>query len=144
MKKLDFISGMKKLSSFYLKEFTNEQLSLWYEMFEEIPEDIFNQAIKEISKENKYMPNASELYDKCSFLNKNNLMNIANYMYQDGYFHRGVKRLSDEQALRNLDKTIMWLEKGIIPSFLKEDIQDYMKKYKQSQIQNQERLKIEC
>ena len=24
MKKLDFISGMKKLSSFYLKEFTNE------------------------------------------------------------------------------------------------------------------------
>ncbi len=117
MKKLDFISGMKKLSSFYLKEFTNEQLWLWYEIFEEIPEDIFNQAIKEISKENKYMPNASELYDKCSSLNKNNLMNIANYMYQDGYFHRGVKRLSDEQVLRNLDKTIMWLEKGIYHHF---------------------------
>ena len=98
-------------------------------MFEEIPEDIFNQAIKEISKENKYMPNASELYDKCSSLNKNNLMNIANYMYQDGYFYRGVKRLSDEQSLRNFDKTIMWLEKGIIPSFLKEDMQEYMKKY---------------
>ena len=144
MKKLDFISGMKKLSSFYLKEFTNEQLSLWYEMFEEIPEDIFNQAIKEISKENKYIPNASLLHDKCSSLNKNNLMNIANYMYQDGYFHRGVKRLSDEQALRNFDKTVMWLEKGIIPSFLKEDMQEYMKKYKQSQIQNQERLKIKC
>ena len=144
MKKLDFLSSMKKLSSFYLKEFTNEQLSLWYEMFEEIPADIFNQAVKEISKENKYMPNASELYDKCSSLNKNNLMNIVNYMYQDGYFHRGVERLSDEQALRNLDKTVIWLEKGIIPSFLKEDMQDYMKKYKQSQIQDQERLKIEC
>ena len=90
------------------------------------------------------MPNASELYDKCSSLNKNNLMNIVNYMYQDGYFHRGVERLSDEQALRNLDKTVMWLEKGIIPSFLKEDMQEYMKKYKQSQIHDQERLKIEC
>ena len=65
-------------------------------------------------------------------------------MYDDGYFHRGVERLSDEQARRNLDKTMMWLDKGIIPSFLKEDMQEYMKKYKQLQIQNQERLMIEC
>ena len=76
--------------------------------------------------------------------NKNNLLDLVKFMYDDGYFHRGVERLSDEQASRNLDKTMMWLEKGIIPSFLKEDMQEYMKKYKQSQIQDQERLKIEC
>ncbi len=141
---LEFISGMKKLSSFYFKELTNDQISLWYEMFQDISVDVFNQAIKEISRENKFMPNANELFNKCSQLNKNNLLDLVKFMYDDGYFHRGVERLSDEQASRNLDKTMMWLEKGIIPSFLKEDMQEYMKKYKQFQIQDQERLKIEC
>jgi len=144
MTTLEFISGMKKLGSFYFKELTNEQISLWYEMFQDVSVDVFNQAIKEVSRENKFMPNANELFNKCSQLNKNNLLDLVKFMYDDGYFHRGVERLSDEQASRNLDKTMMWLEKGIIPSFLKEDMQEYMKKYKQSQIQDQERLKIEC
>lgn len=144
MTTLEFISGMKKLGSFYFKELTNEQISLWYEMFQDVSVDVFNQAIKEISRENKFMPNANELFSKCSQLNKNNLLDLVKFMYDDGYFHRGVEKLSDEQAGRNLDKTMMWLEKGIIPSFLKEDMQEYMKKYKQSQIQDQERLKIEC
>ena len=144
MTTLEFISGMKKLGSFYFKELTNEQISLWYEMFQDVSVDVFNQAIKEISRENKFMPNANELFNKCSQLNKNNLLDLVKFMYDDGYFHRGVERLSDEQARRNLDKTMMWLDKGIIPSFLKEDMQEYMKKYKQSQIQDHERLKIEC
>ena len=144
MTTLEFISGMKKLGSFYFKELTNEQISLWYEMFQDVSVDVFNQAIKEISRENKFMPNANELFNKCSQLNKSNLLDLVKFMYDDGYFHRGVERLSDEQALRNFDKTVMWLEKGIIPSFLKEDMQEYMKKYKQFQIQDQERLKIEC
>ena len=144
MTTLEFISGMKKLGSFYFKELTNEQISLWYEMFQDVSVDVFNQAIKEISRENKFMPNANELFNKCSQLNKSNLLDLIKFMYDDGYFHRGVERLSDEQASRNLDKTMMWLEKGIIPSFLKEDMQEYMKKYKQSQIQKKERIKIEC
>ena len=136
MTTLEFISGMKKLGSFYFKELTNEQISLWYEMFQDVSVDVFNQAIKEISRESKFMPNANELFNKCSQLNKNNLLDLVKFMYDDGYFHRGVERLSDEQASRNLDKTMMWL--------VKEDMQEYMKKYKQSQIQDQERLKIEC
>ena len=144
MTTLEFISGMKKLGNYYFKELTSEQISLWYEMFQDVSVDVFNQAIKEISRENKFMPNANELFNKCSQLNKNNLLELINFMYDDGYFHRGVERLSDEQARRNLDKTLMWLDKGIILSFLKEDMQEYMKKYKQSQIQDHERLKIEC
>lgn len=144
MTTLEFISSMKKLGNYYFKELTSEQISLWYEMFQDVSVDVFNQAIKEISRENKFMPNANELFNKCSQLNKNNLLELINFMYDDGYFHRGIEKLSDEQARRNLDKTMMWLDKGIIPSFLKEDMQEYMKKYKQSPIQDQERLKIEC
>ena len=66
MTKLDFISGMKRLSSYYLKELTNDQLEAWYEMFKNVRVEDFNIAIKLISKENEYMPTAQMLYKKCS------------------------------------------------------------------------------
>ena len=47
MTQLDFISGMKRLSSYYFKELTNDQLVIWYEMFKDVSSDDFNQAIKE-------------------------------------------------------------------------------------------------
>ena len=37
----------------------------------------------------------------------------------------------------------MWLKEGIIPSFLKEDIKEYMRMNKRLQIQDQELKKIE-
>ena len=47
-------------------------------------------------------------------------------MKEDGYFKRGVYgELSEEQEFRNYDKALMWLDKGIIPEFLREDIKKY-------------------
>ena len=54
MTQLEFISGMKRLSSYYFKELTNDQLEAWYEMFKEVRVEDFNKAIKLISKENKH------------------------------------------------------------------------------------------
>lgn len=144
MTQLEFISGMKKLGSYYFKELTNEQLVLWYDMFKDITYDVFDRAIQELSHESQYMPNANILFEKCSNVNKSDLCNIAQLMFDDGYFHRGVERLSDEQAHRNFDKTMMWLEKGIIPSFLKEDMQEYIFKNKQMKLEQSERLQIKC
>ena len=144
MTQLDFISGMKRLSSYYFKELTNDQLVIWYEMFKDVSIDDFNQALKEISRESQYMPNANILLEKCSQINIRNISRVVQFMYEDGYFHKGVERLSDEQANRNFDKTMMWIEKGIIPSFLEDDINSYLVKYKQSKLDNKERLKLQC
>lgn len=144
MTQLDFISGMKRLSSYYFKELTNDQLVIWYEMFKDVSIDDFNQAIKEISRESQYMPNANILLEKCSQINIRNISQIVQFMYEDGYFHRGVERLSDEHANRNFDKTMMWIEKGIIPSFLEDDINSYLVKYKQNKLDSKERLKLQC
>lgn len=144
MTQLDFISGMKRLSSYYFKELTNDQLVIWYEMFKDASIDDFNQAIKEISRESQYMPNANILLEKCSQINIRNISQIVQFMYEDGYFHRGVERLSDEHANRNFDKTMMWIEKGIIPSFLEDDINSYLVKYKQNKLDSKERLKLQC
>lgn len=144
MTHLDFISGMKRLSSYYFKELTNDHLAIWYEMFKDVSIDDFNQAIKEISRESQYMPNANILLEKCSQINIRNISQIVQFMYEDGYFHSGVEKLSDEHANRNFDKTMMWIEKGIIPSFLEDDINSYLVKYKQSRLDNKERLKLQC
>ena len=144
MTQLDFISGMKRLSSYYFKDLTNDQLVIWYDMFKDVNIDDFDQAIKELSRESQYMPNSNILLEKCSQINIRNISQVVQFMYEDGYFHKGVERLSDEQANRNFDKTMMWIEKGIVPSFLEEDINSYLSKYKQSKLENKERLKLQC
>ena len=65
MTQLDFISGMKRLSSYYFKELTKDQLVIWYDMFKDVNIDDFDQAIKELSRESQYMPNANILPDLC-------------------------------------------------------------------------------
>jgi hypothetical protein len=144
MTKLDFISGMKRLSSYYFKELTNDQLEAWYEMFKNVRVEDFNIAIKLISKENEYMPTAQMLYKKCSQAYKEFLIEIAKYMMEDGYFYLGVQRLDEKQAKRNLDKTIDWIEKSGMPEFLREDFEYYIKKYKKHQLDYIERLKLQC
>lgn len=47
-------------------------------------------------------------------------------MKRKGYFQEGIKPLDTEHELRNYDKSLMWLEKGIIPEFLREDIKKYI------------------
>ena len=99
--------------------------------------NLVSKAIDKIISKNKYMPSIAEIIDECESVNVNYLLSIVKVMYDDGYFHKGIERLSDEQASRNYDKTINWLEKGIIPSFLKNDMEEYMKNYEQ--IESQER-----
>lgn len=49
-------------------------------------------------------------------------------MKNDGYFKLGVEPLSPEQEDRNYSKSIRWIERGIIPGFLLEDMQKYINK----------------
>lgn len=50
-------------------------------------------------------------------------------MKDNGYFKKGYKEeLYDIQASRNYEKTLLWLEKGILPHFLQDDIKKYSTK----------------
>ena len=61
----------------------------------------------------------------------NRILDTLTEIKEDGYFKRGTYgELSEEQEFRNYDKALMWLDKGIIPGFLKEDIKEYMNKSK--------------
>jgi hypothetical protein len=84
------------------------------------------------------------LNKKCSQAYKEFLIEIANYMMEDGYFYLGVQRLDETQAKLNLYKTIGWIEDSGMPGFLKDDFEYYIKKYKRHQLDNNERLKLQC
>lgn len=125
----------------FFRDMTKEDvlglIAMYKEQLNGYSYNLVSKAIDKIISKNKYMPSIAEIIDECESVNVNYLLNIVKVMYDDGYFHRGIERLSDEQASRNYDKTINWLEKGIIPSFLKADMEEYMKNHEQ--IESQER-----
>ena len=56
MDKLDFVGGIKILSSCYQKVIRNDDISIWYEMLQDIQPEVFKKAIIELCKERTYMP----------------------------------------------------------------------------------------
>ena len=62
-------------------------------------------------------------------------------MMKNGYFHQGFIRsngeqimLDDNQAFRNYEKATRFLERGIVPDWLQEDINYYFGMMKQEKL----------
>ena len=128
MDNLDFAEGMKILSSCYHKDISNDDLIIWYEMLHDVEPEVFRKAIIDLCKERSYMPTIHDILDKTKITKNNYYLSILEQMKKDGYFRLGVEPLSTEQEERNYDKSIRWIERGIIPGFLLEDMQKYINK----------------
>ena len=128
MDKIDFTEGMKILSSCYHKDISNDDFVIWYEMLQDVEPEVFRKAIIELCKERSYMPTIHDILDKTKITKNNYFLSILEQMKKDGYFKSGVVPLPSEQEERNYDKSIRWIERGIIPGFLLEDMQKYINK----------------
>lgn len=124
------IARLKIAYPYYFKELTMEELAGLVSMYQE-ELGIYNEltlmnAIKSIIRKNKFIPTLKELIDECENFKSYKKNNIIEKMRADGYFKRCVVgELDDMHAIRNYEKTLMWLEKGIIPSWLLEDMKNY-------------------
>lgn len=130
MDKLDFVEGIKILSPCYQKVISNDDISIWYEMLQDIGSEVFKKAIIELCKERAYMPTIHDILDKTKVVKNNYYLSILEQMKKDGYFKLGVVPLSPEQEDRNYVKSIRWIEREIIPGFLLEDMQKYINRGK--------------
>ena len=128
MTKIDFIKGMKLLQGSYSKDFTEDELQIWYIQFENINTDTFYKAINNIVRTSKFMPSIAEILEKCSEENNTKRFEIIDYMKEQNYFKEETE----------YNKAITWLEKNIIPEWFKND----MKKYYKKQIEMKEQLKL--
>ena len=136
MDKIDFVEGIKILSSCHQKVISNDDISIWYEMLQDIEPEVFKKAIIELCKERAYMPTIHDILDKTKITQNNYYLSILEQMKKDGYFKLGVVPLSPKQEDRNYGKFIRWIERGIIPGFLLEDMQKYINRDKKLNSKN--------
>lgn len=61
MTKEDFLKGIKLLTIAYNKEFTEEQIEVWYSILGEYKVDEFSKAIQELIKTEKFMPSIAHI-----------------------------------------------------------------------------------
>ena len=117
MKPIEFTQQMKILSVSYGKDLDEETVEVWYEYFKSIEKEVFKRALKKIITTSKYMPSISEILEECEKTDKEIKLNVLDQMKERGYF----------KDVSEYEKTIMWLEKGIVPKWLLEDMR---KEYK--------------
>lgn len=128
MDKLDFAEEIKILSSCYQKVISNDDILIWYEMLKDIESEAFKKTIIELCKERAYMPTIHDILDKTKTVKNNYYLSILEQIKKDEYFRLAVEPLSPEQEDKNYGKSIRWIERGIIPGFLLEDMQKHINK----------------
>ena len=84
MNQAEFARCMKRLSSFYFKDFNSDDLMAWYELFKDIKAKTLEQAITDIVKESKFMPNINQLLEKCKSTTNSFYLAIIDKMFKDG------------------------------------------------------------
>ena len=138
------IIRLKTAYPYYFKDLKEEETLGMYAMYEEelsqYNEETLINAIKEIIRTSKYMPSLNEIIEMCEKSRVHQTNEIVELMWKDGYFKKGAYgELDDSQAYRNYNKTLKFIEEGIIPEWLKED----MKKYYNQMLTNKEVKLIE-
>lgn len=68
MRKEDFLKGITFLTIAYNKEFTQEQISVWYDFFKNDDYEVFRQAVKRIIPKNQFMPSIAELKSEITLI----------------------------------------------------------------------------
>lgn len=104
MTKDQFLKGITFLTIAYNKEFTEEQVSVWYEFFKDDSYDNFRNAVKRIISKKQFMPSIAELKSEIALLSNPVLQlnadkeweNVLNAVRKYGSYN-------EEKAMNSLD-----------------------------------------
>lgn len=132
MKQEELVKGLKVLGIAYGKDFNQEECATYYEFLQEYTYETFKTAVKNIIKKSKFLPKISELVEECENCKELIRFEVIEFMKAKGYFKSPIE----------YEKTIMWYSRGIIPSWLKEDLNKYYKMMQQDKLQYQEQKLI--
>lgn len=123
------IAKLKIAYPYYFKELSNEEfiglISMYQEELGNYNDLTLTTAIKTIIRNNKFMPTLKEIIDECERCRTYNGNSILEKMRNDGYFSRGIKKLSSQQEIRNYEKALHWFENGVVPLWLLNDMKKY-------------------
>lgn len=120
MNREDFVKGMAILGKAYGTSYTKEDCELWYEFLGEYSLEVFRGTIKNIIRTSKFAPKISDMIENCEKEKLNQKIDVVEYMSSRGYFGQASEK----------EKAIMFINKEIIPQWLKDDLDKYEKEMK--------------
>lgn len=134
MTKEECVKGLKYLSLAYGNNgYSREECEIYYEFLQAYEYDIFRHAVKNIIKSSKFIPKITELVEECEKEKKASKFEIVEFMKQRGYF----------KAPTEYEKANLFLERGIIPEWLQNDINKYFYIFKQQRIEYKNNILLE-
>lgn len=133
----ELIKGLNFLGLAYGKEYNQMEAQQIYEFVKEYEYEVFIRATKDIIRTSKFLPKIADLIEACDKQKEEKRVEVIDYMKECGYFYlsyRPEHKLDEAQATRNYLKVKTFIERGIIPDWLQEDINYYYKLMKQEKL----------
>jgi hypothetical protein len=137
MKIEELVKGLNFLGLAYGKEYSQIETQQVYEFLKEYNYDTFVKATKEIIRTSKSLPRIADLIEACEKYKGSERKEVIDYMREVGYFkYSSYGEVTDEKASRNYSKALRFIELGIIPDWLQEDIDYYTDQLKTIRLEN--------
>lgn len=135
MKMDEFVKAVSYLGMAYGKEYSQAETMQMYEFLKEYNYQTMIEAVKSIIRTSKFVPKIADLIEACENSKTSTKTAVVKYMRDSGYFKLcDYGEITDEHATRNYNKVMMWLERGVIPDWLQEDINYYYKLMQQEKL----------
>jgi hypothetical protein len=132
MSEKELLKGLTYLGTAYGKQYTKIELEQHYDFLKEYSYETFIVAIKSIIRKSKFLPKITELLEECENYKEQTKFEVIEFMKSQGYF----------KDIREYEKATSFMERGIIPEWLKNDINKYYKMMKQETLDHKETLMI--
>ena len=132
MTEVECTKALVYLGTAFGKEFDKVEAEQYYDFLNEYSYETFKRAVKNVIKKSKFLPKISELVEECEICKETLKLDVIEYMLQKGYF----------KAMSEYEKTVHFVQKGIVPKWLQDDINKYYKMMNQESIETSKQLLI--
>lgn len=111
-KEKEFVTTISYLGTVYNKTFSEEDLTVWYDLLGEYPDEVLVKVIKNLAKTEKFLPAISTIIEECDKYRELDRFEVLEYMREKNYFKNGEEYFKAKQ----------WLREKTIPSWFKGDL----------------------
>lgn len=132
MTEQEFLESMTYLGLAYGKQYTQEEIKQHYDFLKDYNDTTFITAIKNIIKTSKFLPKITDLIEACESAKTHTRFDVIEYMNKVGYFKNP----------NEYEKATLFMERGVVPSWLQEDINKYYKDMLSNRLENKQQALI--
>lgn len=132
MSEQELVKGLTYLGMAYGKEYSKIECEQHYDFLKDYSYETFISAIKSIIRTSKFLPKITELLEECEKHKEQVKHEVVEFMKSQGYF----------KDIREYEKATLFMERGIVPEWLQNDINRYYKMMRQETLDHKETLMI--